>query len=67
MTTIAPTPPAAAVPQPQPPGAARLVDRFGIDEESIAWRHKAVFLEESDRVIMLEMTPRAKAGGRRSC
>jgi methyl-accepting chemotaxis protein len=40
---------------------ARLVDRFGIDEENIEWRQKAVFIEHEDRVVMLEMVPWAKS------
>ena len=38
----------------------RLTERFGIDKENLAWRQKAVHLNESDRALLAEMTPWAQ-------
>jgi methyl-accepting chemotaxis protein len=38
-----------------------LVDRFGIDQENIRWRQKAVCLDETDRNILLPMVSWAKS------
>jgi methyl-accepting chemotaxis protein len=42
---------------PNPVVSTRLVDRFGIDAENIRWRQKAVWIDEEDRKILLEMAP----------